>query len=242
MPKQNTVASKKAANQTTRPVLVYVGLILIAVVVVFVVIRIGQPQAAAPEGEILGVPEGIEQNLTEDGLPVIGNPDAEVTIIQYEDYGCPNCRDFALVNEPLLIDEYIATGKVRLVSYPVAMINTLSTPGAEAAMCALAQGKYWEYRQVLFSNQGLVAFNRENLVNFARTAGLDVQAFTSCYVNGEYSEVIAQHTQIAVGIGVTGTPTFLINGARYVGNLPFDTGTAGTSSLVNILDPLLENQ
>jgi protein-disulfide isomerase len=237
--KKTRTSPARNANQT--PLAVYLVIAVVAVLVVIAVIRAGQPEAVTGADAGPGIPAGVERGLTEDGLPYLGSLEAPIEIIEYEDFGCHNCKAFAEQFEPDLILNYVAAGKVRLVSYPVAFVNAQSVPSAEAAECALAQGKYWEYRHVLFLNQGTVSFTRDNLVDFAGMAGLNLQDFSSCYDQGQYRPLVRQRTSDSQRLGVTGTPSFDINGKRYQGVRPYDSSDPANPGFVQILTPLLGN-
>jgi protein-disulfide isomerase len=169
----------------------------------------------------------------------LGSSDAPVTIREYEDFGCHNCRAFAGNVEPDLIDDYISTGKVRLVSFPVAFVNSQSLPGAEAAACAAEQDGFWEYRHLLFANQGISAFNRTNLVAFAGVAGLDLDSFAACLDGDRYLSSVTNQSRLAQRFGVNGTPTFEIGGSRYEGLLSYDSGDPENPGMVQIIESAL---
>jgi protein-disulfide isomerase len=102
-------------------------------------------------------------------------------------------------------------------------VNQQSLPAAEGTSCALDQGAFWEYRDIVFNNQGVRPFNRESLVDFANEAGLDVNEFSRCYDFGSHTDAIIESTNRALDFGITGTPTTEIGGQRHVGVLPYET-------------------
>ena len=194
---------------------------LVAVIVVVVLIQLGRPKetTTADSNPYANLPKGI----TEEGLHYLGDANAQLTIREYEDFGCPNCRDFAANVEPSLLQDFIATGKVRLVSYPVAFVNNQSLPGAEAAACAAEQGKYWEFRHLLFANLGTQPFVRNNLIAMAGVAGANTDEFGQCLDQDRYLTEVIDKTRAANAFGITGTPTFEINGTRYEGYRPYES-------------------
>lgn len=223
MPKQN---SRKKSKQTVikqPPIAVLIGIGIIAVIVVFALIQIGRPSVPAGAVLDLGVMGQAESGLTSDGLPYLGNPNASIVIVQYEDFGCHNCKTFAESIEPSLVEQYVIDGSVLLINHPVAFVNQQSKPAAEAAECALKLDRFWEYRHLLFQNQGVVPFSRDNLVNFATQAGMNSAEFSNCYDQKLYEGVVIDRTLDAQRRGVTGTPTFEINGALYTGVTPIDS-------------------
>jgi len=143
----------------------------------------------------------------------LGNADAPVTVYEYSDFQCPNCRDAALEVVPPLDQNYLATGKAKLISKEFAFIGQESTWAAEAASCASEQGKYWEYYNKLFEEQGgenKGAFKIENLKRFATEIGLNQTDFNTCLDENKYAAEIAADRTEGENRGVTGTPTFFV--------------------------------
>ena len=100
-----------------------------------------------------------------------------------------------------------------------------SRRAAVAARAAQEQGKFWEYHDLLYENQGSKnagAFSDESLVGFAREAGLDVERFESSFKGGKYEAIVEQVFREAQDAGIQGTPTFFINGRIIVGAQPLE--------------------
>ncbi len=233
------MAKSKQRNRDRRQtVFVAGGIVIIAILVVLVLIRVSSPTGLTST-EDLGPDPSIPRGLTSDGLHFLGDPDAPLTVLEYEDFGCPNCKSSFIEVEPLLIRDYIATGKVRLVIYTVAFVNLQSLPGAEAALCAAEQGYFWEYRQVAFLNQGRMAFNRDNFSLMADVVGLDTAEFLACYDSAQFRESILERTEAAQQFGLSGTPTFVIAGQSYPGLRPFTSDNPEVPGLKEIIDQAL---
>lgn len=152
--------------------------------------------------------------------PVRGEATAPVTIVEYADFQCPSCGAFFRSVEPRLVQEYVRTGKAKLVFKNFAWIGEESRRAAEAAACAGAQGKFWEYHDALYSNQrgeNHGAFAAANLKRFATQLGLDQAAFDACVDGRAYRAAVEADMNEVRSQGFTGTPTFLINGQRIVG-------------------------
>jgi protein-disulfide isomerase len=106
---------------------------------------------------------------------------------------------------------------------------------AEAAECAGDQDAFWQYHDYLFAHQSGEnggAFNKDKLKGFAETLGLDTQAFNTCLDAGKYTQLVKDQTAIAQQIGVTSTPTFVLNGQGITGARSFDY-------FKQIIDPIL---
>lgn len=155
--------------------------------------------------------------------PVRGSATAPVTIIEYGDFQCPSCGAFARGTEAELIRRYIDTGKAKLVWKNFAWIGTESKLAAQAAACANEQGKFWEYHDHLYANQrgeNTGYLSGATLKAFASTVALDRAAFDPCLDSGRYKAIVERDASEVRGLGLTGTPTFVINGTRVVGAQP----------------------
>lgn len=148
-----------------------------------------------------------------DDDPSIGSPTAPVTIVEFSDFQCPYCKASVAVLKKVLRDY---GDKVRLVyrDYP-GPSHVYAEPAAEAAACAAAQGKFWEYHDLLFEQQypGI----GWDFVQLAQQSSLDVRAFSRCLHTHHYAEEIKGDLHDALKLGVTSTPTFFVNGRPLVG-------------------------
>ena len=161
---------------------------------------------------------------TPEGEPVKGSPDATVTIIEYTEYQCPFCARFVQETLPLIEENYIATGKVRLVfrNFPV---HQQAVIAAGAAVCAQEQDKFWEMHDTLFAQQEEWSGNPDFMVLFegyAKDIGLDTDQFTSCLNAGEWLDKVKRDFEAGLEAGVQGTPSFSINDQLVVGAQPFE--------------------
>jgi protein-disulfide isomerase len=155
--------------------------------------------------------------------PVRGNAAAPVTIIEYGDFQCPSCGTFARGTEGELIRRYLDTGKAKLVWKNFAWIGNESKVAAQAAACAGDQGKFWEYHDYLYAHQrgeNTGTFSSANLKAFASSLGVDRPPFDACLDSGRYKAVVDSDGNEVRRLGLTGTPTFVINGTRVVGAQP----------------------
>ena len=167
----------------------------------------------------------------------LGDPNAPVVIEEFSDFGCSHCADFALETKKLIEEEYIQTGEVYLVFHSVG--GLLSAPAtfqaAEAAYCAGDQDALWPFHDLIFANQVRLFNNRtadisRTMETFAEILELDVEEFNTCLKDGKYQSLVADDETIARGNGITGTPSFLINGTLIRGNQPIDSFRAAIES------------
>jgi protein-disulfide isomerase len=144
----------------------------------------------------------------------LGAPDAPVVVVEYADFQCPYCRQFAEGPEQQLVQDYVDSGQVRFVFRHLAFLGDESTWAAEAAECANEQGRFWDYHDKLFAEQGAEnqgAFRRDNLKRFAAEIGLDTAQFDGCLDAGKYRSVVQDEFDDARRRRINSTPTILVN-------------------------------
>ncbi|HUE53454.1 MAG TPA: thioredoxin domain-containing protein [Terriglobales bacterium] len=139
--------------------------------------------------------------------PRLGPENAPVQIIEFADYECPYCQE---VNEDLHRLREQFPNQVSLVykDFPLPM-HPLAAKAAQAARCAGAQGKFWEYHDSLFQTKKL---QMSQLKEEARTLKLDTARFDQCLDGGEQTALVKKDSQEGQRLGLQGTPSFFING------------------------------
>ena len=146
-----------------------------------------------------------------------GGQNAPVIMIEFSDYECPFCK-----RADVTVQEVMKTygDKVRLVhrDFPLSF-HAHARPAAEAARCAEAQGKFWEYHEKLFASQDL---SPEKLQALATEVGLDRAKFDECVAKQPFKASIDKDIADGADAGVTGTPAFFINGRMLSGAQPFE--------------------
>lgn len=208
--KRARAGAKTRRKSTVSPLMI--GIVVIgAILVVGGLILLGNQS-----GTGTGAPIDISQ------FPALGEVNAPVTMVEFSDYGCPHCRDFALEKFPLLKTDYIDTGKVRYIVHSFNLGNPQTALAAEAAWCARDQDRFFEYHHALFENQGQIALNQSSLIDLAASLGLDRNTFSNCLANRTHQTEVENARQAAARRGVDSTPTFLINNRPVEGNQPYD--------------------
>jgi len=152
-----------------------------------------------------------------------GAEDAPVIVYEFSDFGRPFCGMFARGTYPELHRDFVETGKVRWTYVPVTFGFPGGQEGARAAECAAEQGKFWAMHDLLFAKQSewKAERRRERLLPaYAKQAGLDADAFVSCYREDRGSARTALHNRAADALRVRATPSFFINGRLVEGALP----------------------
>jgi len=157
--------------------------------------------------------------------PFVGNPNANVTIIEYSDFQCSYCAQFHKTTYPEIRDKYISTGKVKFVfkNFLIEQIYTLSNKAAQAARCAYEQDRFEEYALNLYNKQNEWSkLGVSKFKDYAKQFGLNMTAFNQCLDSGAMEELVKRDFEEGKKNGITGTPSFLINKKRIIGAKPFD--------------------
>jgi protein-disulfide isomerase len=154
---------------------------------------------------------------------IAGEPDAIVSVVEWGDYQCPACAAFHREAKPMLIEEYVNTGEVSFEFRDFAFLGPESYKAAEAAWCAEDQGKFWEYHDTLYLNQGgenSGALSDSRLKDAASAVGLDEAQFNECFDNRVHEDDVISSYEDGSALGVNSTPTLVIDGelVRYAGN------------------------
>lgn len=186
-----------------------------------------------PVGEVVAVEPNPRPQAE---MNAMGDPNAPVTIVEFSDFQCPYCRIFWEDTEHRIVEEYVATGKVYFIyrsmgnfvsdniNQSLNTLNTESEDAAHAAYCAGDENKYWEYHDMLFTNwngENQGAFARKRLDAFADALALDAAAFKACMDGDKYMDQVKQDAVDGIQAGVSGTPSFIINGKLVEGAQPF---------------------
>jgi len=207
--------TKKKRQQRMRSLL-WVGGIIVFIILVIVLLT----------NYSIFLPTGSFVSITPVAYPLengkaVGDPNAKVKIQVFEDFQCTSCKEYVdNVEKQLLTSSYITNGQVyyEIMQWPFIdsnSINKESHQAANASMCALEQGKFWAYHDILYANQGIEnggSYNNKRLQAFAQSIGLDMTKFNQCFSANKYSAEIQAEYQQGITLGVTGTPTVFLNG------------------------------
>jgi len=151
--------------------------------------------------------------LIENGSPIIGEPNAPITILEWGDYQCTFCYKFHQNTLDIIKENFIESGKVNLVFKDFPLNGPDSLLAAEAAYCAEDQGKYWEYHDELYENWGGEKtgwITRDSLDRFANSVNLDLIKFNECLNNHKYQDRVKTLHEFGKELGIDATPSFLI--------------------------------
>ncbi len=154
--------------------------------------------------------------------PSIGPNDAKIEIIEFGCYLCPYTKKAEPIVKQIL---QAYTGKVKYTfrDFPVSSNHENAEFHAMAAKCANDQGKYWQFRDYMFSRLETMNHTKEGVKQVASEFGLDMNLFNSCYDSNKYFSDVEKDVEAGIKAGVYGTPTFFINNRTIVGPQDFDT-------------------
>ena len=200
---------------------VLIGLLIIGALIVLAsrqFIRLAAASSQTP------TPDALMQ-----GSPALGPQNAPVTIIEYGDFGCSSCWYWYKAG---VLDQIRAKNgnRGRFVWHDYAVITLASPLAAEAGQCANDQGKFWEFHDAVYNNDGSILDG--DLHAYATAVGLNMSQFNTCLSSHRYHDrVLAEQTE-AFTHGYFGAPFFLVNGRPLV-------GMQQLSSFSTVIDPLL---
>lgn len=191
----------------------------------------GPNNATAPAAPTSTAPTAAQVMTLGPRDAILGNPSATVTMIEYGDYQCPFCGEFFSETEPEIVQNYVNTGKVRMVFRDFAFLGAESTVAANAAQCAEDQNQLWPYHDALYSakvaddakggSEDDGFFSTAELLKLGEQVGLNMTTFTSCVENNSDAAIVAQEKVAAANAGVDSTPSFFINGQMITGAQPY---------------------
>ena len=151
--------------------------------------------------------------LIENGSPFMGNINAPITIVEWGDYQCTFCYKFHQNTLDIINEDFIKTGKVKIIFKDFPLNGLDSKLAAEASYCAQDQEKYWKYHDELFKNWGGERtgwITRESLDKFAETVDLDLKKFNKCLDDHKYENKVDLLYEFGKEIGIDATPSFLV--------------------------------
>jgi protein-disulfide isomerase len=151
-------------------------------------------------------------------LPPDGKSSAKIKVVEFSDFQCPFCKRFVDDTYAALKEKYGDQVVFYYRHFPLTSIHPEAQNGALAAECANAQGKFWAMHDQLFATQDAISL--DNSRSLAEKLGLDMDKYDKCIQNQDGAVNIQKDVTDATQYGVSGTPTFFINGVRLVGAQP----------------------
>jgi protein-disulfide isomerase len=231
--------AQQATAERRRRTLIVGGVVLVVIaIVVGIGIAVSSRQDPVDTSGPLVVPPGV----TDHNGVYRGSASAPVAVTVYEDFQCPVCKEFEGLVGPTLLDD-INAGTIRLEYRPIAFLDRSSTTNYSSrslatAACALADGGptvFAKLHDLLYANQpeeGSAGLSDERLADLAQEAGADKAAVAKCQASGTYNRWTAKVTDQASKDGITGTPTYFVDGKQ----VTFVQGEDPKTTLTHLID------
>ncbi len=215
------------------------GVVLVAVIVAVVLIFQRTPPTDVTDFQT--VAKGTWPQ--EDGK-AIGPADAKVVVREFSDFQCPYCRLFTTSVQKQIIDQYVATGKIRFEYHHFIVIDgnvggNESRHAAQASECAADQGAFWDYHEIVFANQqgeGTGSFTDARLNAFAVSLGLDEAKFSACLNSSDAANRVRADENLARSLNVNATPTIFVNDVKVDNPLNIDSLKATIDAAIAAAD------
>ena len=195
-----------------------------------------------PEMDQIGPKKITIDTFLSNGSPILGDPNAPITLVEFGDYQCHYCNVFFQSIEKDIVKNYVDTGKVKIIFKDYNIIGEDSVIASQGAHCANDQGLFWEYHDILYSNwtgENNGWASPENLAIFAQQIDLNMNKWSECMKKGSHSQIILKSNDDARTLELTGTPAFfIINSEGKVSKL---FGAQPFEVFKKIFDSQLEN-
>ena len=196
------------------------NLTVLLVILMIIVFLIGYGQnlkKQSQDGSVDLCQDKVLQIIEVKEILPLGDFDAPLLIEVYSDYQCSFCAHYFVETIIPIIDEYVNTGRARLIYQDLAFEGERSQWAAEAAHCANDQGKFWEYHQMILNERYISGktdvYKKDNLKKVAKEIDLDKCEFNICFDSEKYTQIVKNATKVGFDErGINGTPTTLFNG------------------------------
>ena len=162
--------------------------------------------------ETIITPTDVE-NIIRSNTPVLGSPDAPVTIVMFIDFHCPFCKQ-AYPTIQALQEQYGPILRIVFKHFPVNALHPEATNTSMAAQCTQSFGKFWQYHDILFESEDK---SEGTLSHYAKTVGIPLTQFQSCISTNQTQSHITEDLRDGIAFGIQGTPTYIVNGKKIEG-------------------------
>ena len=223
-----------------------VSVICIAIIF-FGIEGISEPSEPLIEKQLIEEPkksvEVTSGTFFDNGSPILGDPNATITLIEFGDYQCHFCKVYYQNTEHMIYEKYVMTGKVNVIFKDYTIIGPDSTIAALGAHCAGEQGKFWEYHNTLYDNwdgENNGWAGQKNIFRFAEKVELNMDKFIECNNDKRYEQKISKSSNDAITLGVTGTPAFYVVSVNSQ-QVEFISGAQPYEVFEKIFNSMLEN-
>ncbi|HVJ35400.1 MAG TPA: DsbA family protein [Terriglobia bacterium] len=179
--------------------------------------KLQEKQEAAAKADTKVVLASLKEELLNDpAAPVLGNPQGDVTVVEFFDYKCPYCKRVADDVSRLIVDD----PKVRVVFKEFPILGPDSQIAALGGLAANRQGKYSAFHKAAMEHRG--AFSEDNVLEIAKSAGLDMARFQADLKDGSFRDELKKNEELAQKLSIDGTPAFIIGQEKVPGAIGYD--------------------
>jgi protein-disulfide isomerase len=208
-------STKSSTPASRNRLYIIVGVVALAIIALFAVRSMGGGSAATQPSTAELDPAEIQRAR---GIAV-GVEEAPVQLYEFADFQCPACAQFSTFAHPLIMERLVDQGIVRFVRYdfPLVLSHPHAFLASRAARCAEEQNAYWEYHDVLYGRQPSWSSLRnpiDEFESYAQLVGLDTGPFLECLNSDRHADEITRNLRLGESLGVSGTPTLMLNGER----------------------------
>jgi protein-disulfide isomerase len=208
MSKREELRRQRQAVERRNRILIISSIVIVAVLLIVVIVN-SQIKSKIKVISITPNPRPLANGLT------AGDPNAPVKVDIYSDFQCSACLHFYKNSEPLIMEQYVKTGKVFYTYHPYMVIGPESDNASQAAYCANDQNRFWDFHDILYANwtgENVGDFTPSKLKAYAKDLGLDTTAFDQCYDTGKYKQKISDDQTAGNALNLSFTPSVFING------------------------------
>lgn len=156
--------------------------------------------------------------------PALGSQNAPITIVEFVDFKCPNCKLAAPILQQVA-STYGKDVKILIRNFPIESLHPGASRLALFAECANEQGVFWPTYNILYTRQDSISaeLSDQEIAGLGTTLLLDQTRLSACMNSPKTASIITKDYAAALQYGVRGTPTFFVNGAKWEGVMSFDT-------------------
>ena len=215
----------------------------ICVIIVSLSINVNNFGDELTETEMLENPTEIRlETFYNNASPILGDPNAPITLIEFGDFQCHFCNVYFHNTEPVLLENFVKTGKVNVIFKDYIIIGPDSFTAAHATHCADDQDGYWKYHNILYNNwtgENNGWASNQNLMKYANEIELDLGLFIECMNSNRYNDLIEKSNNDARKLGLSGTPAFFIHDKK-TNTVQVISGAQPYESFERVFNSILE--
>jgi protein-disulfide isomerase len=232
---------RKVVRERKRETAISLGIVIIVIIGLLGYYHGPSHMLSPSQGSSASSKSNMATVLLAGTYPVLGSSSAPVTIVEFGDFQCTTCGAWFHSQEPQLLQGLVKAGRAKLVWRDFDYLGPDSIVASEAAYAAGEQGKFWEYYDLLYSNQGIINSgwaSRQDLEQFASQLGLNMMEFNASLQSNKYLQLVTSNYNLGTSLGVTSAPTFFVIGPdgktiTIVGDQPYSVFQTAVDSLVS---------